>query len=117
MDIEKFTERARGFIQSAQGLALRSHNQAIDPLHMLKVLMDDEEGLASRLIAAAGGRPDMVRQETEIALGKVPRVEGSGAGQVYVSAELARVLDSAQELAKKNGDSYVTAELLLLALA
>jgi ATP-dependent Clp protease ATP-binding subunit ClpB len=117
MDIEKFTERSRGFIPSSQGLAVRSHNQAIDPLHMLKVLMDDEEGLASRLIAAAGGRPDMVRQETEIALGKVPRVEGSGAGQVYVSAELARVLDSAQELAKKNGDSYVTAELLLLALA
>ena len=117
MDIEKFTERARGFIQSAQGLAVRSHNQAIDPLHLLKVLMDDEEGLASRLIAAAGGRPDLVRQQTETSLGKIPRVEGSGAGQVYVSAELARLLDSAQELAKKAGDSYVTAELLLLALA
>ncbi|HTT85670.1 MAG TPA: ATP-dependent chaperone ClpB [Rhizomicrobium sp.] len=117
MDIEKFTERARGFIQSAQGLAIRSHNQAIDPLHLLKVLMDDEEGLASRLIAAAGGRPDLVRQQIETALGKVPRVDGSGAGQVYVSSELARVLDSAQELAKKAGDSFVTAELLLLALA
>ncbi|HEX4157371.1 MAG TPA: ATP-dependent chaperone ClpB [Rhizomicrobium sp.] len=117
MDIEKFTERSRGFIQSAQSLAVRSHNQAIDPLHLLKVLMDDEEGLASRLIAAAGGRPDLVRQQTEIALGKIPHVEGSGAGQVYVSTELARVLDSAQEMAKKSGDSYVTAELLLLALA
>jgi len=117
MDIEKFTERSRGFIQSAQSLAVRSHNQAIDPLHLLKVLMDDEEGLASRLIAAAGGRPDLVRQQTETALRKVPRVEGSGAGQVYLSAELSRVLDSAQELAKKAGDSFVTAELLLLALA
>ena len=68
MDIEKFTERARGFIQSAQSLALRSHNQSIDPLHLLKVLMDDEEGLASRLIAAAGGRPDLVRQQTEVVL-------------------------------------------------
>jgi ATP-dependent Clp protease ATP-binding subunit ClpB len=117
MDIEKFTERSRGFIQSAQSLAVRSHNQAIDPLHLLKVLMDDEEGLASRLIAAAGGRPDLVRQQTETALGKIPHVEGSGAGQVYLSTELARVLDSAQELAKKAGDSYVTAELLLVALA
>ncbi|HEX4080963.1 MAG TPA: ATP-dependent chaperone ClpB [Rhizomicrobium sp.] len=117
MDIEKFTERARGFIQSAQSLALRSHNQTIDPLHLLKVLMDDEEGLASRLIAAAGGRPDLVRQQTEIALGKVPRVEGSGAGQAYLSPEMARLLDSAQDAAKKAGDSYVTAELLLLALA
>ncbi|MGH6887761.1 MAG: ATP-dependent chaperone ClpB [Rhizomicrobium sp.] len=116
MDIEKFTERARGFIQSAQGLALRSHNQSIDPLHLLKVLMDDEEGLASRLIAAAGGRPDLVREETATALAKLPRVEGSGAGQVYLAADTARVLESAQELAKKSGDSFVTAELLLLAL-
>ena len=117
MDIEKFTERSRGFIQSAQGLAVRSHHQAIDPLHLLKVLMDDEEGLASRLIAAAGGRPDLVRQETELALSKIPKVEGSGAGQVFLAADTARLLDSAQELAKKAGDSFVTAELLLLALA
>jgi ATP-dependent Clp protease ATP-binding subunit ClpB len=117
MDIERFTERARGFIQSAQGLAVRSHNQAIDPLHLLKVLMDDEEGLASRLIAAAGGRPDLVRQQTELALGKIPRVEGSGAQQVYLAADTARLLDSAEEIAKKAGDSYVTTELLLLALA
>ncbi|HEY3778096.1 MAG TPA: ATP-dependent chaperone ClpB [Rhizomicrobium sp.] len=116
MDIEKFTERARGFIQSAQGLAIRFHNQSIDPLHLLKVLMDDEEGLASRLIAAAGGRPDLVREQTAAALAKIPRVEGSGASQVYLAADAARVLDSAQELAKKTGDSFVTAELLLLAL-
>ena len=117
MDIEKFTERSRGFIQSAQGLAVRSHHQAIDPLHLLKVLMDDEEGLASRLIASAGGRPDLVRQETELALAKIPRVEGSGASQVYLATDTAHVLDSAQELAKKAGDSFVTAEFLLLALA
>ena len=117
MDIEKFTERSRGFIQSAQGLAIRFHNQAIDPLHLLKVLMDDEEGLASRLIAAAGGQPEFVRQQIELALSRIPRVEGSGAGQAYLSNELARVLDSAQDLAKKAGDSFVTAEQLLLALA
>ena len=116
MDIEKFTERARGFIQAAQSLAVREHHQQIVPLHLLKVLMDDEEGLASRLIQAGGGRPDIVRQETESALAKLPKVEGSGAGQVYLAADTARVLDSAQELAKKAGDSFVTVELLLLAL-
>ena len=117
MDIERFTERARGFIQAAQSLAVREHHQQIVALHLLKVLMDDEEGLASRLIAAAGGRPDIVRQEIETAVAKIPRVEGSGAGQVYLAADAARVLDSAQELAKKAGDSFVTVELLLLALA
>src|ERR1700747_3458824 len=117
MDIEKFTERARGFIQAAQSLATREHHQQIAPLHLLKVLMDDEEGLASRLIQAGGGRPDVVRQEIESALAKIPKVEGSGAGQVYLAADTARVLDSAQELAKKAGDSFVTVELILLALA
>ncbi|HEX3945805.1 MAG TPA: ATP-dependent chaperone ClpB [Rhizomicrobium sp.] len=116
MDIEKFTERARGFVQSAQGLALRSNNQQLLPQHLLKVLIDDEEGLAARLIRAAGGRPDQVRSENEIALTKVPRVEGGG-GQVYLAPETARLLDTAEQTAKKAGDSYVTAEYLLLALA
>src|SRR6202012_741561 len=106
MDIEKFTERARGFIQSAQGLALRSNNQQLLPQHLLKVLIDDEEGLAARLIRAAGGRPDQVRTENEMALAKIPRVEGSGSGQVYVAPETARLLDSAEQIAKKAGDSY-----------
>ncbi len=116
MDIEKFTERARGFIQSAQGLALRSNHQQLTPQHLLKVLLDDEEGLAARLIRAGGGRPEEALSETEIALAKLPRVEGSSA-QVYVSPETARLLDAAQEAAKKAGDSFVTAEFLLLALA
>ena len=115
MDIEKFTERARGFIQSAQGLALRSNNQQLLPQHLLKVLIDDEEGLAARLIRAAGGRPDQVRSENEIALAKLPRVEGGG-GQVYLAPETARLLETAEQTAKKAGDSYVTAEYLLLAL-
>jgi ATP-dependent Clp protease ATP-binding subunit ClpB len=117
MDIEKFTERAQGFIQSAQGLALRSNHQVLKPEHLLKVLIDDEEGLAARLIRAAGGRPEDVRAQTEIALAKLPKVEGSGSGQVYLAPETARLLDAAQELAKKSGDSFVTAELLLLSLA
>ncbi|HWA92231.1 MAG TPA: ATP-dependent chaperone ClpB [Rhizomicrobium sp.] len=116
MDIEKFTERARGFMQSAQGLALRSNHQQLTPDHLLKVLIDDEEGLAARLIAAAGGRPEQVRDEVERALGKLPKIQG-GQGQVYMSPEAARLFDAAEQAAKKAGDSFVTAEYLLLALA
>src|SRR5271155_2534460 len=116
MDIEKFTERARGFIQSAQGLALRSNHQVFKPEHLLKVLIDDEEGLAARLIRAAGGWPEEVHTQVETALAKLPRVEGSGAGQMYLAPETARLLDQAEDIAKKAGDSFVTAEMLLLAL-
>jgi len=116
MDVEKFTERARGFMQSAQGLALRSNHQQFTPEHLLKVLIDDEEGLAARLIAAAGGRPEQVRESVERALAKLPQVQG-GQGQVYLSPEAARLFDSAEQIAKKAGDSFVTAEYLLLALA
>src|SRR5215469_2911680 len=114
MDSEKFTERSRGFIQSAQGLALRSQHQVFKPEHLLKVLLDDEEGLAARLIRAAGGRPEEAVQETALALGKIPKVEGA---QMYMAPETARVLDSAEEIARKAGDSFVTVEMLLLALA
>src|SRR5579864_6417645 len=117
MDVEKFTERARGFMQSAQGLALRSNHQQFTPEHLLKVLIDDEEGLAARLIAAAGGKPEQVRDGVEQALAKLPRVEGSGSGQVYLSPEAARLFDNAEQIAKKARDSSVTAEYLLLALA
>jgi ATP-dependent Clp protease ATP-binding subunit ClpB len=116
MDIEKFTERSRGFIQSAQGLALRSGNQQFTPEHLLKVLLDDEEGLAARLIKAAGGNDAAVRQANDRALAKLPKVEG-GSGQVYLAGETARLLDAAEQAAKKAGDSFVTAEYLLLALA
>jgi len=115
MDAEKFTERSRGFIQSAQGLALRSNHQQFTTEHLLKVLLDDEEGLAARLIRASGGRPEEALRQTELALAKLPKVEG-GNGQVYLSPQTARMLDNAQELAKKAGDSFVTAEYMLLAL-
>jgi len=117
MDFEKYTDRARGFVQSAQGLALREGNQQFAPEHLLKVLLDDEEGLAAGLIARAGGRPDEVLQRTEEALDAMPKVEGSGAGQLYIAPATARVFDSAEKLAKKAGDNYVTVERLLLALA
>jgi len=117
MDVEKFTERARGFMQSAQGLALRSNHQQFTPEHLLKVLIDDDEGLAARLITAAGGKPEQVRNQVELALAKMPKVEGKGAGQVYLSPEAARLFDNAEQIAKKAGDSFVTAEYLLLGLA
>ena len=116
MDIEKFTERARGFIQSAQSLALREGNQQFVPEHLLKVLLDDEEGLAARLINAAGGRDTQARSATEAALKKLPKVQG-GSGQVYLGQDTAKLLDNAEQAAKKAGDSFVTAEYLLLALA
>ncbi|HEV2651594.1 MAG TPA: ATP-dependent chaperone ClpB [Rhizomicrobium sp.] len=115
MDAEKFTERARGFMQSAQGLALRSNHQYFTPEHLLKVLIDDDEGLAARLIAAAGGRPEQVREGVERALAKLPEVKGQS-GQVYLSSEAAKLFDNAEQIAKKAGDSFVTAEYLLLAL-
>jgi ATP-dependent Clp protease ATP-binding subunit ClpB len=117
MDFEKYTERSRGFIQSAQALALREGHQRFTPEHLLKVLLDDEEGLASGLIRAAGGDSRLVLRETETALSKMPKVSGGGAGQVYLSPELARVFEAAQKLAQKAGDSYVSAERLLQALA
>jgi ATP-dependent Clp protease ATP-binding subunit ClpB len=117
MDMEKFTERSRGFIQSAQTLALREGHQRFTPEHLLKVLLDDEEGLAAGLIRASGGDPKLALQQTEAALAKQPKVSGGGAGQVYLSPELARVFEAAQKLATKSNDSYVTAERLLQALA
>ncbi len=117
MDLEKFTERSRGFIQAAQGLALRSGHQRLTPEHLLKVLLDDKEGLAANLVQAAGGDPALALGVVEAELAKLPRVEGSGAGQVYMAPELARLFESAQQIATKAGDSFVTAERLLLALA
>ncbi len=117
MDFEKYTERARGFLQAAQSLALREGHQRFTTEHVLKVLLDDEEGLASNLIKAAGGNPQAALAETEAALRKQPKVSGGGAGQVYLAPELARVFETANKLATKSGDSFVTAERLLQALA
>ena len=117
MDFEKYTERSRGFLQSAQSLALREGHQRFTPEHVLKVLLDDEEGLAANLIKASGGNPQMALAETEASLRKLPKVSGGGAGQVYLAPELARVFDTAQKLATKANDSFVTAERLLQALA
>ena len=116
MDFEKFTERARGFIQSAQTSALGANHQNLTPEHLLKVLLDDEEGMAAGLLGAAGGRVKDIHQAIGLALGKLPKVEGSNA-QVYLAPETARLFDLAQDLAKKAGDTFVTAERLLQAIA
>jgi len=117
MDLEKFTERSRGFLQAAQTLALRSGHQRLTPEHLLKVLLDDKDGLAAGLLRNSGADPARALAATEKTLEKQPKVEGSGAGQVYMGPELARVLDQGEKLAEKAGDGFVTAERLLLALA
>ena len=117
MNIEKFTERSQGFIQAAQGLAQRRNHQRLMPEHLLKILLDDKEGLAANLIRSAGGDPAAALRAVEATLDKLPRIEGAGAGQVYLGPELARALESAEEQAQKAGDSFVTAERMLLALA
>src|SRR5258705_13748151 len=116
MNLEKYTERARGFIESAQSLALREGHQQFVPEHLLKVLLDDPEGLAAGLIDRAGGRSRDALAAVEAALKKRPKVSGSGAGQVYLSPATARGFDQAEKIAGKAGDNYVTVERLLLAL-
>ncbi|OYD82185.1 ATP-dependent chaperone ClpB [Azospirillum brasilense] len=117
MDFEKYTERSRGFVQAAQTLALRRGHQRLTPEHLLKTLLDDKEGLAANLIRAAGGDPALALSGVDAELDKQPKVEGAGAGQVYLTPELSRVFEQAEAVAKKAGDSYVTAERILLALA
>jgi ATP-dependent Clp protease ATP-binding subunit ClpB len=117
MQVEKYTDRLKSLIQSAQSLALRNGNQQITPVHVLKVLLDDEDRLAANLIDASGGTASSVDQAVELELAKLPRVEGSGAGQVYLAPETARLFDQAEQLSQKAGDKFVTVEYMLLALA
>jgi ATP-dependent Clp protease ATP-binding subunit ClpB len=116
MEFEHFTERSRGFVQAAQTLALREGHQRFTPEHLLKVLVDDREGLAANLISAAGGDAAAVQRGVEAALAKLPKVEGAGAGQVFLERDTARLFEAAEKIAEKAGDRFVTAERLLLAL-
>jgi len=117
MNLEKFTDRARGFLQSAQTVALRMNHQRIQPVHLLKALLEDDQGMASGLIARAGGSAEAARRETDEVLAKVPAVSGSGANAApALDGETLRVLDQAEQIAEKAGDSYVTVERMLLAL-
>ncbi|MDR6181917.1 ATP-dependent chaperone ClpB [Asaia bogorensis] len=117
MNIEKFTERSRGFLQAASTIALRDFHQQLTPEHLLKALLDDPEGAASGLIRAAGGTPEIVRKANDAALARVPKVQGGGAGQPQATPDLVRVLDSAEQDAQRAGDSFVAQDRLLVALA
>jgi ATP-dependent Clp protease ATP-binding subunit ClpB len=118
MNLEKFTDRAKGFLQSAQTVAIRMSHQRISPEHLLKALLEDEQGMASGLIRAAGGDPAVATRQTDAALAKVPSVSGSGAQSApSLDNDAVRVLDQAEQVAQKAGDSYVAVERLLLALA
>jgi ATP-dependent Clp protease ATP-binding subunit ClpB len=117
MNFDKYTDRSRGFVQSAQSLAQREGHQQFSTEHLLKVLLDDPEGLCAGLIDRAGGNSRAALAATEAALAKRPKVSGGGAGQVYLDPALARVFDTAEKAGEKAGDSFVTVERLLLALA
>jgi ATP-dependent Clp protease ATP-binding subunit ClpB len=116
MDIEKFTDRARGFIQAAQTIAIRDYHQRITTEHLLKALLDDEQGAAAGLIRAAGGDPNRARQAVEAEIAKQPKVSGGGAGQPQLTPELVRALDAAQQIAQKAGDGFVAQDRLLQGL-
>ncbi len=115
MNLEKFTERSRGFIQAAQTIAMREDHQRLLPEHLLKALMDDDQGLASNLIKASGGAPARVAEAVDLAIGKIAKVSGD-AGQVYMDGAFVKVLDEAEKIAKKAGDSFVPVERILMAL-
>ncbi len=116
MNLEKFTERSRGFLQAAQTIAMRDSHQRVLPDHLLKALMDDDQGLAANLIRKAGGSPEQVNAAINVSIAKLPKVSG-GDGQTYIDPSLVRVLDEAEAVAKKAGDSFVPVERLLTALA
>jgi ATP-dependent Clp protease ATP-binding subunit ClpB len=118
MDLEKLTDRARGFLQAAQTIAVREHHQRIAPAHLLKALLDDEQGMAAGLIQAAGGDPKAAQREADALVAKIPSVTGSGATQApALDGDTIRVLDQAEQIAKKASDSYVTVERILLAMS
>ena len=117
MDIEKFTERSRGFLQAAQTIAIREYHQRVTAEHLLKALLDDEQGAAAGLIRAAGGDPARAKQAVDLEVSRQPKVTGGGAGQPQFTPDIVRVLDAAQQQAQKAGDEYVAQDRLLVALA
>ena len=118
MNIEKFTDRAKGFLQSAQTVAIRMNHQRISPAHILKALLEDSEGMAAQLIQRAGGNPGVAITETDNVLAKIPAVSGGGAQQTPgLDNDAVRALDQAEQMAEKAGDSFVPVQRLLQALA
>ncbi|MEQ8823863.1 MAG: ATP-dependent chaperone ClpB [Filomicrobium sp.] len=116
MNIDQYTDRAKGFVQAAQTIAVREGHQHFTPEHILKALLDDSEGLAANLISRAGGNAQQAQQAVDLEISRRPKVSGGGSGQLYMASETARVFDHAEKIAEKAGDKFVTAERLLLAL-
>ncbi len=116
MDFDKFTEKSKGFMQEAQTLAMRNNHQSLEPEHLLKVMLDDNQGLAQKLVRGVDGDPVRLKKDVEQALAKLPSVTGSGAGGLRLSVDLAKLYDKALILAEKAGDSFVTGERILQAM-
>ncbi len=117
MDFERFTEKTRGFLQKAQTLAMRNNHQSLEPEHMLRVMLDDEDGFIKKLVQAAEGDSERLSKDVDAALSKIPEVSGGGAGQLRISTDLAKITDNALNLAEKAGDKFVTGERILQAMA
>lgn len=116
MDFERFTEKSRAFLQKSQTLAMRSRHQSLEPEHLLRVMLEDEDGQIKRLVQAAGGDAGRLARDVDQALAKIPEVTGSGAGGLRISADLAKILDNALNLAEKSGDKFITGERILQAM-
>lgn len=116
MDFERFTEKTKSLLQKAQTLAMRMSHQSLEPEHMLKVMLDDEDGLTDRLVQASGSNASLMKRAVEVALTKIPVVQGSGAGGLRISTDLAKIIDNALSLAEKAGDKYVTIERVFQAM-
>ena len=116
MDFEKFTEKSRTLLQHAQTLATRSDHQSLEPEHLMRAMLEDEDGITSRLIQAAGGDEARLLKRGNESLAKLPAVTGAGAGQLRISGDLSKILDNALNLAEKSGDKFVTAERILQAM-
>ncbi len=116
MDFERFSEKVRSLLQKAQTLAMRAKNPSLEPEHMLRVMLDDEDGQVKRLVTAAGGKPDKLKRDIEVAISKFPNVDGPGAGGLRLSNDLSKILDNALNLAEKAGDKFLTSERLLQAM-
>lgn len=116
MDFDKFTEKSRSFLQQAQTLAMRSDHQSMEPEHLLKVMLDDEDAIVARLVEESGGDLARLKKEINTALAKFPAVSGPGAGQLRISGDLSKIFDKALNLSEKSGDSFITAERILQAM-
>jgi ATP-dependent Clp protease ATP-binding subunit ClpB len=117
MDFERFSEKVRSLLQKAQTLAARSKHQSLEPEHLLKVMLEDEDGQIQRLVQTAGGNVALLKRDAEVSLSKLPAVDGPGAGGLRLSSDLAKILDTSVNLAEKSGDKFLTSERILQAMS